>query len=353
MSSPSFLDKSMQKMCVIAAVTLALSVLPLPLAMARGGASRGQEHANHHEQDSDALVWREPDADRAEHAEAGASPDTQPSGSDHQAVVESATAQELTTLREQMQALQAALLATQAAIQHEQSQRRLSSAEQEVRLARTRLTTLTKGNFYLGGTFRVAYTGRDNVGTIVGTVDDGSRVSSAVSARLGRVLITDQLAVGLEVQYARTSRSGTFTNSLLGGTNDSQSTEYDLTVGPVVRQFLPLDASDRFVLYYQAALLGGYTEKVSRKLSENSSSVVSANGYSFSLAVQPGLMVAVTKKLRRRSRPECARYRFQALLVHQGLHLDWSRDQLQTQRQPKPAQSAICLHGILLRNAWS
>jgi hypothetical protein len=156
---------------------------------------------------------------------------------------------------------------------------------------------LHQGNFYLGGTFGVNLGTKENVGSILGTLDDSDHGRFNFAGRFGRVLIDDALALGFELKYEYSRQSYALSDSLLG-LEDAQveRVSYDLSIGPAIRQFLPLDKQHRFFIYYQAALLLGLAEAIDRRFSPSTSSVVSADGYSISLDVQPGVMVAVSKR---------------------------------------------------------
>jgi hypothetical protein len=214
---------------------------------------------------------------------------------------------ERSALREEMKELHESLKATQAllsAAQERETEREQEAAQQQEAERRKQAeqaskppppTPLKRGNFYLGGTFGATYKGRNNDATLLGTVDDGARVDVSTSARFGRIFRDNNLGLGLELKYDHTTKKGSLDSAVTGTVQDTRSTEYDLAVGPAVRQFLSLDANRRFFIYYQAALLFGHTEKVSRSFSDNSSAVLSANGYSVSLDVQPGIMIAASK----------------------------------------------------------
>jgi hypothetical protein len=151
-----------------------------------------------------------------------------------------------------------------------------------------------KGAFYLGGTFGASYRARDNVQTLFGTMDDGHRLSMALSGVFGRVLVEDSFGLGMVITYDRKQANGTV--SADGTTepgDDTKNIQYSVVMGPAVRQYLPLFKRYLYV-YYQAAITFGYTERVDRTFSSNASTVVSSNGYALGATVQPGIMVKAT-----------------------------------------------------------
>ena len=200
------------------------------------------------------------------------------------------SAAEVKALREEMRALTITLAAVQSEIDARKEAEQ--SAAQETAKNEDIPTPLDKGNFYIGGTLGGSYKGRNNVGTIFGTVDDGHRYRTSIQGLFGRVLKKNELAVGMIVRYEHSSQNGFLTDLDTGTTDNRQSTEYSLTAGPAVRQFLPLDPGHKLFIYYQAAFIGGIAEKVTRVTGSDSSTVSSAIGYNLSLNIQPGVMVA-------------------------------------------------------------
>jgi len=193
--------------------------------------------------------------------------------------------QELALLRQDMRALhqEVRLLRTQ-----------LKQAEAPKEPSPALLSPLKRGNYYVGGTISLGYRSRDNYETLAGTVDDGRRFTTKFEGIAGYVLKTNALALGVSAAYRRTLSKGTISESD-SEPNDRNSVEYDVRVGPAVRGFLPVDKAGRFFVYAQAAAVFGYGERVERAFTDTTSSVLSSNGFSMALTVQPGLMVAASK----------------------------------------------------------
>lgn len=148
---------------------------------------------------------------------------------------------------------------------------------------------LKRHNWYVGGTAGVAYSGKDNVESLFGTVDEGDRFSVSISGIFGRVLIERTFALGMVVRYDREQKE----NTLFGtdGTNsDLHTIEYGLTVGPAARAYLQVTGP--LYVYAQGSLAFGYGERVYRDFEATTSTVQSANSYKFSVTAQPGIMVA-------------------------------------------------------------
>jgi len=156
-------------------------------------------------------------------------------------------------------------------------------------------TPLQRGNYYVGGTLSLSFRSRDDYETLLGTVDDGHRTTVKVEGLFGYLLSTNQLALGMSVTYRHSLNKGVLTDPATGDVNDANVVEYDLRVGPALRGFLPLDKNRQFFIYGQAAVLFGYGERVERAFTDTSSSVLSANGFSMGLAMQPGLMIAANE----------------------------------------------------------
>lgn len=193
---------------------------------------------------------------------------------------------ELRRSREEMTALRAEIVGLRE---------QLARAERPAEPEPMTRTPLQRGNYYVGGTASLSYRTRDDYETLLGAIDDGHRLSTQVEGLFGYVLRNDQLSVGMSVAYRNTLRKGVLTDPSTGAVDDVNSAEYELRIGPAARGFLPLDKGKRFFVYAQAALLFGYGERVERVFSDTTSSVLSANGFSMGLAVQPGLMIAASK----------------------------------------------------------
>lgn len=200
----------------------------------------------------------------------------------------SATEQQLTLLRQEMRALhqEMRLLRAQLAQPKPPSEPEPSTPSTP--------SPLQRGNYYVGGTVSLGYRARDNYETLAGTVDNGRRFTTKLEGVAGYVLRTNLLALGVTVAYRRTLSKGTISDAA-GVPSDVNSLEYDVRVGPALRGFLPIDSGNRFFVYAQAAAVFGYGERVERSFLETTSSVLSSNGFSMGLAVQPGLMVVANQ----------------------------------------------------------
>lgn len=222
-------------------------------------------------------------------------PDSKPLVSEAH-VEEEDSAKEMRALREEMKSLQAELRRTQEIVRADAESTRAPSVPppaEPVVSVKPHAKVLADGAYYLGGTFGANFSGKDNIGTLFGTVDEGSGFRAKVSAVFGRVLIEDNLGLGLTVRYEPENRKSTVTGSSSEPSKTTELAEYSVTAGPAVRQYLPLLGDSLFV-FYQAAVTFGYAERVERVFQGDTSSVVSANGYSVGLDVQPGLMVAAS-----------------------------------------------------------
>lgn len=195
-------------------------------------------------------------------------------------------AKERQDLERQMAQLQASLEETQVLLRALEKKEQ-SQPEPEPEAAYE--GPLKRHNWYLGGTAGVAYRGKDNVESFLGTVDEGDRFSVSISGIFGRVLIERTFAVGMVVRYDREQRESTLFAT--DGTNsDLHTVEYGLTVGPAARAYLQV--AGPLYVYAQGSLAFGYGERVYRDFEETTSTVQSANGYKFSVTAQPGVMVA-------------------------------------------------------------
>jgi len=197
----------------------------------------------------------------------------------------SASDEQLALLRQDMQALHQELRLLRA---------QLAEVKAPAQPEPASLSPLQRGNYYVGGTLALGYRSRDNYETLAGTVDDGRRFTTKIEGIAGYVLKTDALALGMTVAYRRTLNKGVISDSGADA-NDLNSVEYDVRVGPALRGFLPVDKPGRFFVYAQAAVVFGYGERVERTFTETTSSVLSSNGFSMGLAVQPGLMVVANE----------------------------------------------------------
>lgn len=202
------------------------------------------------------------------------------------------SAAEMEALRAQMRELQKQLVLTQEIVR-ESAKAQPAPPAVPVEPQKPHATVLKQGAYYVGGTMGVSFNGKDNIGTLFGTVDEGTGFKADVAGVFGRVLLEDNLGLGLTVRYKPENKKVTSAGSSSEPSKTTESAEYSLTGGPALRQYLPIVGDSLFV-YYQAAVTFGYAEQVQRTFQGDTSSVVSANGYSLGLDVQPGLMIAAS-----------------------------------------------------------